>query len=226
MHERKITILPEVSVICAFLYFLMNMSDIDPEVFVSYSDVYVKLTELDQRTRENAIQLNNINSQVNMYLSKLATSPERKNGQLLWKVENFDEIISQMQENPNFSVYSPSFTTSEMGYKFRMRLFWSHTTQNSLALYIHVEKGEYDFILKWPFEGQITFSIVHPLDSNLRLQSVMKTNGSEAFHRSTLQINNHGFGFSKITLAELNQQGFVRDNQLIIVVTVKSNNMS
>ena len=159
-----------------------------------------------------------------MILPKTIGSPERKNGQLLWKVQNFDEIIGKMQKNSNFSVYSPSFSTSEMGYKFRMRLFWSHLTQNALALYIHVEKGEYDFILKWPFEGQITFSIIHPVDSNSRLQSVMKTNGSEAFQRPMLQINHLGFGFSKITLAELNQQGFVRDNQLIILVTVASLN--
>lgn len=111
--------------------------------------------------------------------------------------------------------------------RFRMRLVLSSEMQNTLGVLIHVVKGNYDSILKWPFVGEITVSMIHPVDPNLRLKSVMRTNGTEqAFQRPLLDINPRGFGFTKtITVSELEKHGYLRDNQLIIVVSVKSHNI-
>lgn len=147
---------------------------------------------------------------------------------VLLRIQCFINLASEMLFYGNdiqifYSVFALCFAVN----RFRMRLVLSNKTQNTLGVLIHVVKGNFDFILKWPFSGEITVSMIHPVDPNLRLKSVMKTNGSEqAFQRPTLDINPRGFGFTKtVTLSELEKHGYLQDNQLIIVISVKTHNV-
>lgn len=86
-----------------------------------YSDVYEKLTELDQRIKEYAIQLNNVTSQLNKCLTETIASKltpaEMTNGLLLWKICKFDEMVREMKKDSTFALYSPTFYSSELGYR-------------------------------------------------------------------------------------------------------------
>ncbi len=92
-----------------------------------YSDVYQKLTELDQRSREFTIRINKINSTMEKILwelnySKLATR-ETSNGLFVWEINSFDKIKNQISSDPNFSIYSSPFSSSEHGYRSVVRFF-------------------------------------------------------------------------------------------------------
>lgn len=228
----------------------MHISSSVLMIYSIRSDVYEKLTELDQRSTEYAIRLKNISTRWERSLSETnyakLNSPAMNSGVLLWKVCKFDEIVMHMNKDRNYACYSPMFSTSELGYRyslyqlliliillslyfirrrfirFRVRLMLSPKNNDALAILLHVVKGDYDFILNWPFAGEFTISIIHPLNPNLRLKSVVKTNSSDAFQRPILDINPRGFGFSETArISDLNKQGYLQENTLIIVVSVK-----
>lgn len=87
----------------------------------SNSDVYEKLTELDQRTTEYTIRLKNMSAQWERNASgtnySKFTAPEMNKGVLLWKMCKFNEVVKQMKNDRNYACYSPTFSTSELGYK-------------------------------------------------------------------------------------------------------------
>lgn len=192
------------------------------------NDVYEKLTELEQRSMEYMIRMKNMSTQWDRCLSgtnySKFSNPEMNSGVLVWKVPKFREMVTQMKMDRNHACYSPMFSTSEFGYRFRVRLMLSPKNSDALAILLHLVKGNYDFILKWPFVGEFTICIIHPLDPNLRLKSTFKSNAMEAFQRPALDINPRGFGFNEtVRITELYTQGYVQDDKLIVVVYTKSN---
>lgn len=111
--------------------------------------------------------------------------------------------------------------------RFQLRLSSSEKNRDALALHIHVVKGIYDPILKWPFLGKIVFLVINQNEPTIKLEAIIDGKNSEAFKRATADINLIGYGFKEITtLSDLEKRRFVYDNKLVIVVTVKSHRES
>lgn len=114
--------------------------------------------------------------------------------------------------------------SNDLFFRFCIRLTLSKT-KLSLAIILHMLKGNYDHVLTWPFVGEIMISVIHPIDSNIRLTSVIKANqNSEAFSRPTQKMNPCGFGFPETTaIPDLVQQGFLQNDKLVMLVSARSN---
>lgn len=65
-------------------------------------------------------------------------------------------------QNQAFTVLSDPFYTSSSGYKMRLRLSSFHENNaqaTHISLFFILMRGEYDSILKWPFEYKVSFCI-------------------------------------------------------------------
>lgn len=84
--------------------------------------MYEKLTELDQRSKANAIRLDFVSSQLEKCLWDLsslkASQRETSNGLFVWEISNVDHIKTQLQTDQKFNIYSSPFSSSERGYRW------------------------------------------------------------------------------------------------------------
>ena len=67
------------------------------------------------------------------------------------------------------TVYSPPFCTSRGGYKMRISVHVSGTSEaggahDHISVYAYLEKGENDNLLPWPFTGEVTVELLNQLD--------------------------------------------------------------
>ncbi|CAF4526356.1 unnamed protein product, partial [Didymodactylos carnosus] len=75
-------------------------------------------------------------------------------GMKTWKVDNISEKMAAAQSERQNSVYSQPFYSSPAGYKMRARLYLNgdgNARRTHMSLFFALMKGEYDSILKWPF---------------------------------------------------------------------------
>ena len=76
-------------------------------------------------------------------------------GTYLWRIDNIHEVFfnAKNASQPTY-IISPSFYTSKYGYKLSLKLYINgdKTVRNThLSLYVTIMRGEYDSLLKWPF---------------------------------------------------------------------------
>ena len=84
-------------------------------------------------------------------------------GQFTWRIDEIREKIKAAQTgDPATSViYSPSFYSSEAGYKLCLCIYPAGDhNQGYLSLYFVVMKGKYDEILQWPFQKRVYLSLL------------------------------------------------------------------
>ena len=64
--------------------------------------------------------------------------------------------------------YSPGFYTLPGGYKMSLHVDASHATgygkDAHVSCYVHLMSGEYDDILEWPFQGEVTVELLNQLE--------------------------------------------------------------
>nr|CAH7760923.1 unnamed protein product [Callosobruchus chinensis] len=97
-------------------------------------------------------------------LEGLSTSTEviaMKPGRLVWKITDFENKMLRAKEFS--SVFkSPIFFTHDYGYKIRVLMYMNGIKKwkdRYTLLCIHVLKGEYDMLLKWPCHIEATITV-------------------------------------------------------------------
>ncbi len=86
------------------------------------------------------------------------------NGTFVWKIPEIRRRTRDAIANRVTSLYSPPFYTSRQGYKMCVRAYLNgdgmgHGTH--LSLFLVLMRGEYDNILKWPFEYKVTMTLIN-----------------------------------------------------------------
>ncbi|XP_028400904.1 TNF receptor-associated factor 4-like isoform X2 [Dendronephthya gigantea] len=84
-------------------------------------------------------------------------------GQLLWKIEKFSACLETAKEISGYEIHSPPFYTDQYGYKFMIVAFPNGNGSGEgthLSLYVRLLVGEYDSLLKWPFLGDISLTLI------------------------------------------------------------------
>jgi hypothetical protein len=83
-------------------------------------------------------------------------------GTMIWKIYNVREKMYDSQSERQASIYSPSFYTSETGYKLCIRLYFNGdgTARGThISIFLVVLRGLYDALLKWPFSYRVSFCL-------------------------------------------------------------------
>ncbi|CAF4528893.1 unnamed protein product [Didymodactylos carnosus] len=139
-----------------------------------------------------------------------------------WKITNASEKMADAQSERQTSICSPPFYSSPTGYKMRMRLCLhgdGNARKTHLSLFFVLMRGDYDEILKWPFNFKVTFCLYDQSDQQRHIINSFRPDvTSNSFQRPKTQMNVE-FGFPKFyPLPEMLQDGnnYMKDDTIFL----------
>ncbi|KDR22761.1 TNF receptor-associated factor 6 isoform X1 [Zootermopsis nevadensis] len=186
--------------------------------------LYERIVVLEQRNREQDIQLENMKRQLFANIDQVSQDLALRycNGTYLWTVTQISKKLVSMATNPTRSMfYSPGFYTAPNGYRFCARLNLSPNDHSHIALHIHLMRTGHDDSLSWPFTGRITFMLVNATDSSRHIcDTVMSRPELHAFKRPLRDMNLLGFGYTEFVSVHdllISTQGFVTPDDSILI---------
>lgn len=197
-------------------------------------DLCEKSVDLSQNLLEEGIRLNNLEKRMEEIEAEMETQAlelrgRMCNGEFVWRIQNF---IEELQESFGKVWYSPSFYSSQFGYKFCLRVNTAvRDGERYISLFIHVKLGENDDILDWPFKGNITLSILDVSSVTKPKKHIIETAptqtrpGGQAFIQPQTQRNSKGFGYSEfVTLKRVVEEKegcYLKDGTLTVKAVVR-----
>lgn len=197
-------------------------------------DLCEKSVDLSQNLLEEGIRLNNLEKRMEeieavMETQALELRGKMCNGEFVWRIQNF---IEELQENFGKVWYSPSFYSSQFGYKFCLRVNTIvRDGERYISLFIHVKLSENDDILDWPFKGNITLSILDVSSVTNPKKHITETAltqtrpGGQAFIQPQTHRNSKGFGYSDfVTLKRVVEEKegcYLKDGTLTVKAVVR-----
>ncbi|CAF3444999.1 unnamed protein product [Rotaria socialis] len=164
-------------------------------------------------------------------LQQICTASEyiSTDGVLTWRIEHVSEKMADAQSERQTSILSPVFYSSHTGYKMRAKLFLfgdGNARRTHVSLFFVLMKGEYDAILKWPFQYKVTFCLLDQTGNNRHIiDSFYPDVKSTSFQRPVDEANiASGIPrFVSLNLLLQDDSMYVRDDTTYIKIIVTLN---
>jgi len=187
------------------------------------------LQELDGQQDEKidmlCDKLDELEGRVNDLQSEVSAS---RNGTLIWKISDFNNAMKKAKDEEEIALFSDTIYTGRYGYKLQAVAYPNGVASGKgtfLSLYIMIEKGEFDALLKWPFKQKVFFTL---LDQNrnssstaCKTEELLGDRNSTSFVRPQNDAN-PGWGFPKfITLDALKTGSYLKDDCIFIKIEVE-----
>ncbi|VEN61633.1 unnamed protein product, partial [Callosobruchus maculatus] len=160
-------------------------------------------------------------------LEGLSTSTEviaMKPGRLIWKITDFENKMIRAKEFS--SVFkSPIFFTHDYGYKVRVLMYMNGIKKwkdRYTLLCIHVLKGEYDMLLKWPCHIEATIT-VRDLEDVEKGKSISKfiTAKRQCGDEESEEPQESSSSYIFIPHATLMKPNYVKENTMFIDIKIQ-----
>ena len=141
------------------------------------------------------------------------------NGSFLWRIPDLGRRKRDAIEEQVTSIYSPPFYTGRNGYKMCIRAYLNGDGmgyKTHLSLFFVLMKGEYDPLLKWPFDHKVSLILVDQSHRKHIVQTFKPTVESSSFQRpvSDMNVASGCPQFSK--LSALDDENYVKDDVIFI----------
>ena len=187
---------------------------------LSGTNYEIRVMDLEKRVEELYRQqaaLKTHTSELEMQLQ--ASLASTHNGSFLWRIPDVPRRKRDAIDERITSIYSPPFYTGRNGYKMCIRAYLNgdgsgHTTH--LSLFFVLMKGEYDPLLKWPFDYKVSMILV---DQNRRkhlVQTFKPTPESSSFQRPQTDMNVASGCPQFAKLSVLDDEDYVKENVMYI----------
>ncbi|XP_015596117.1 TNF receptor-associated factor 6 [Cephus cinctus] len=189
--------------------------------------LYERIVVLEQQNRELNIMLSNQRNQLTTMQTSIRFNNEEMNlkhcnGLYIWRLASFADKLETMRSDPLKMFYSPGFYTSPNGYKICARINISSKNPHFLSLLVHLMHSKNDDALDWPFNGLISFVLVHASDSERNIRETAASKPElEAFRKPTSELNKRSFGYTEF-VAVRDLDDFLQDDSLIFRIEVRS----
>lgn len=145
-------------------------------------------------------------------------------GKFAWRISGFTGNLLMMKEPRKF-LFSPGFYTAPvLGYKFSMRCSVNNIKGDEfLGIHVHLEAGDDDDILDWPFAGKIALTIKNRQGERDFVENMDTQSGLAAFDKPEPGSRNPvGFGLKPfISITSLFNQGFYDQKKDMVVIVAK-----
>ncbi|CAF2911527.1 unnamed protein product [Rotaria sp. Silwood2] len=157
--------------------------------------------------------------------------PISYDGTLVWKITNVQRKITDAQSEQQASIYSPIFYSSPQGYKMRLRLYLNgdgDARHTHMSLFFVLMRGEYDAILKFPFNFKVIFCLYNQIyEEQHIIDSFRPDIRSCSFQRprSDMNIASGIPKFVRLTMIQQEGTPYVQDDTMFIRVMVDRFNM-
>ena len=179
-----------------------------------------RIMELEKRVEELFRQqtaLKTHTAELEMQLQ--ASLASTHNGSFLWRIPDVSRRKRDAIDERITSIYSPPFYTGRNGYKMCVRAYLNgdgsgHTTH--LSLFFVLMKGEYDPLLKWPFDYKVSMILVDQNHRKHVVQTFKPTPESSSFQRPKTDMNVASGCPQFAKLSVLDNIDYVKDNVLYI----------
>lgn len=148
-------------------------------------------------------------------------------GRLLWKISNFSEKMESAKQNDTM-LRSPVFYTHPYGYRIRVQIFLNGIKKwkgRHMIACLHVLKGDYDLLLKWPccIEGTLIlkdlYNPVNPTNFSKYI-SAKRYVGDEDNEEPQESSTQYIF----VPHTTLLKQNFIKEDTLFIEIKIVSSN--
>ncbi|CAF1160759.1 unnamed protein product [Didymodactylos carnosus] len=153
-------------------------------------------------------------------------------GTQTWKITNVSNKTADAQSERCTSIYSPPFYSSPAGYKMRARLYLhgdGNARRTHISLFFVLMKGDYDAVLKWPFNHIVTFCLFDQSGQNRHvIDSFLTDTKSNSFQRprSEMNIASGIPKFCAVSMIQPDNNNYVRDDTMFIKIMVDFANLS
>lgn len=183
--------------------------------------------------REDVTALNERQIQLERKMQRLTPSSNDEgricNGTFIWQIPNFRFHRRLAIEGSMTALHSPEIYTSLYGYKLSVRINLNSVDAGlgkHIALFVHMMKGDYDDILKWPFTGKVNLSILDQSSEN-RKENISQTfeahSNLASFKKPTGLRSHKGYGYVEFApLDEIREPKYVRDDKMFVRIQILS----
>ena len=184
-----------------------------------------KLKKTEALLNETRVELQNA-------IELLRLSSVKHNNVFLWRIDSFSEILKEAKNGGKDEIAGdPFYTKSEtesFGYKLRVVVCpngFGNDKNTHLSVFIVVMKGEYDAILRWPFNKKVKFTLIDQQDDpDQRENETGEIVGKKipSFARPKTE-ENKGWGLLNfISHLKLHSRRYIVDNTLFLQVEISS----
>lgn len=141
------------------------------------------------------------------------------NGTFLWRIPEVARRKRDAIEERVTSIYSPPFYTGRNGYKICIRAYLNGDGigyGTHLSLFFVLMKGEFDALLKWPFDHKVSLILVDQNHRKHIVQTFRPTTESSSFQRPVTDMNVASGcpQFAKLTALE--DENYTKDDVIFI----------
>ena len=179
-----------------------------------------RLGMLEKKYEQLEIQAASLKVQVSeLELQLQASLASTHNGAFLWRIPGIPRRRRDAIEDRVTSIYSPPFYTGQNGYKMCVRAYLNGDgmgCKTHLSLFFVVLKGEFDALLKWPFECKVSLILVDQTHRKHIVQTFKPTSDSSSFQRPVSDMNVASGCPTFTKLSVLEDPDYVKDEVIFI----------
>ena len=179
-----------------------------------------RLTNLEKRYEDIERQVTMLKVHVSdMELQLQASLASTYSGSFMWRIPDLAKRKRDAIDGRITSLYSPPFYTAKNGYKMCIRVYLNgdgmgHTTH--FSLFFVLMKGEFDALLKWPFDNKVSLILVDQNHRKHIVQTFKPTPESSSFQRPISDMNVASGCPQFCKLSSLDGESHTKDDMLFI----------
>ena len=180
-----------------------------------YEDIERQVTMLKVHVSEMELQLQ-------------ASLASTYNGSFMWMIPEMKRHRRDAIDGRETSLYSPPFYTAKSGYKMCIRVYLNgdgmgHKTH--LSLFFVLMKGEFDALLKWPFDLKVSLILVDQNHHNHIVVTFKPTPESSSFQRPITDMNVASGCPQFCKLSFLDNENYTKDDVLFVKCIVDTSHI-
>ncbi|CAF1329482.1 unnamed protein product [Didymodactylos carnosus] len=171
----------------------------------------------------NGIHLNHLRLQEELTNVKNSIPPPAgHDGSLTWKITDVQNKIDIARSDPQSYLNSPPFFSSSTGYKMKVILYLNGDGEahcKHISLYFMIMQGEFDSILHWPFNFEITFSLIDQSNQQRHITETFHPDSKSVVCHRPLSDTNEATGIQKF--CSLDSLGhYIQDDVMFIKINI------
>ena len=172
-----------------------------------------KIEDIERQTAMMKVHVSELELQLQASLAST------HNGSFLWRIPDIARRKRDALEERITSIYSPPFYTGRNGYKMCIRAYLNGDGigyKTHFSIFFVLMKGEYDPLLKWPFESKVSLILVDQNHRKHIVQTFKPTAESSSFQRprSDMNVASGCPQFAKLNV--LDDESYNKDDVLYI----------
>ncbi|XP_019855421.1 PREDICTED: TNF receptor-associated factor 2-like [Amphimedon queenslandica] len=162
-----------------------------------YDDMSTSDSKMGGSIEQKLAEQERTSGMLKVHLSELelqlqASLASTYNGSFLWRIPDVKRRKRDAIEGKITSIYSPPFYTGRNGYKMCIRAYLNGDGigyNTHLSIFFVLMKGEYDPLLKWPFDYKVSLIMVDQDHKRHIVQTFKPSPSSSSFQRPKSDMN-------------------------------------